>query len=64
MTHLYQRGAHVRLNPSFTRRNAAIGSYEVLQQLPSTADGEHQYRIKSTSEQYERVAKESDLEGA
>jgi hypothetical protein len=64
MTHLYRLGDHVRLNPGFTRRNAAPGPYQVLQQLPCTTDGEHQYRIKSTGEQYERVVKESDLEQA
>jgi hypothetical protein len=35
-----------------------------MRQLPSSNDGEHQYRIKSTREDHERVAKESDLERA
>jgi hypothetical protein len=64
MSHRYQRGAHVRLNRGFPRGNAAVGPYEVLQQLPCTTDGEHQYRIKNSGEQYERVAKESELEQA
>jgi hypothetical protein len=64
MTHLYRLGDQVRLNSGFPRRNIATGSFKVLQQLPCTTDGEHQYRIKNTGEQYERVAKESDLEQA
>jgi len=64
VTHLYRLGAQVRLNRGFPRRNAALGPYEVLQQLPCTTDGEHQYRIRNAAEQYERVAKESELEQA
>ena len=39
---------------------APRGSYEVTQRLPMS-DGEFQYRIKSQHEEYERVAKESQL---
>ena len=62
MTHRYPVGARVRL--SFPQRNAAAGSYEVVRQLPFSSDGELQYRIKNAAEDYERVAKESDLERA
>jgi hypothetical protein len=62
MTHRYPVGTRVRL--SFPHRNAAAGSYEVVRQLPFSSDGELQYRIKNAAEDYERVAKESDLERA
>lgn len=42
-------------------RTAASGSYKVVRLLPS--DGEDfQYRIKSSVEAFERVAKESQLD--
>ena len=40
---------------------AANGTYQIVKLLPADGD-EHQYRIKSTSEAFERVAKESQLE--
>lgn len=49
-------------SPSFGRA-AASGSYTVVKLLPS--DGEdYQYRIKSSGEAFERVAKESQLDRA
>ncbi|MCK9918626.1 hypothetical protein MXD81_56835 [Microbacteriaceae bacterium K1510] len=49
-------------SPSFGRA-AATGSYTVVKLLPS--DGEdYQYRIKSSGEAFERVAKESQLDRA
>jgi hypothetical protein len=62
MSHRYQPGAQVRLTPSLSHRGAAEGVYEVMRQLPSSGDGENQYRIKSAHENHERVVKESDLE--
>ena len=59
----YHVGQVVRLNGGFPLRNAVAGDYTVLSQLPSR-DGEHQYRIKSSREPYERVAKEDELERA
>jgi hypothetical protein len=41
-------------------RHAAGGSYVVTKQLPER-DGEFEYRIKSASESYERVAREGEL---
>ena len=63
MTHKFHAGQWVRLARGYPYRNAAVGSYEVKQQLPF-GDGEYQYRIKSAHEQHERVAKESELEQA
>jgi hypothetical protein len=37
------------------------GAYQIVKLLPPDGD-EHQYRIKSTDEAFERVAKESQLD--
>lgn len=47
-------------SPSFGRA-AATGSYTIVKLLPSDGD-DYQYRIKSSGEAFERVAKESQLE--
>jgi len=62
MTPPFKTGQRVQLSRNVRNRNAAIGTYEVLRQLPSGDDGERQYRLKSASESHERVAKESELE--
>ena len=64
MTHRFQPGQRVRFSRGFPYRNAADGPYEVVRQLPSSTDAEHQYRIKHAREQHERVVKESELEQA
>jgi hypothetical protein len=61
--HKYQVGETVYYtSPSFGRA-AATGSYTVVKLLPSEGD-DYQYRIKSSGEAFERVAKESQLERA
>jgi hypothetical protein len=40
---------------------AANGTYQVVKLLPSDGD-DYQYRIKSSTEAFERVAKESQLD--
>jgi len=40
---------------------AANGIYQVVKLLPSDGD-DYQYRIKSSAEAFERVAKESQLD--
>jgi cell pole-organizing protein PopZ len=60
-SHRYQVGELVYFtSPSFGRA-AASGSYTVVKLLPSDTD-DYQYRIKSSGEAFERVAKESQLE--
>jgi uncharacterized membrane protein len=60
-SHKYQVGEMVYFtSPSFGRA-AATGSYTVVKLLPSDTD-DYQYRIKSSGEAFERVAKESQLE--
>ena len=62
-SHRYQVGETVfYTSPSFGRA-AATGSYTVVKLLPSEGD-DYQYRIKSSGEAFERVAKESQLDKA
>jgi len=62
-SHKYQVGEIVYYtSPSFGRA-AATGSYTVVKLLPSEGD-DYQYRIKSSGEAFERVAKESQLDRA
>ena len=61
--HRYRVGETVYYtSPSFGRA-AASGSYTVVKLLPSEGD-DYQYRIKSSGEAFERVAKESQLDKA
>jgi hypothetical protein len=61
--HKYRIGEIVYYtSPSFGRA-AATGSYTVVKLLPSEGD-DYQYRIKSSGEAFERVAKESQLDRA
>jgi len=62
MSHPFRAGQRVQLSRNVRSRNAAVGSYEILRQLPTGDDGERQYRLKSADESHERVAKESELE--
>ncbi len=63
MKHKYGVGETVYFTASNVARPAASGTYEVLKLLPT--DGEdYQYRIKNTTEAFERVAKESQLADA
>ena len=41
--------------------DAQPGPYQILRRLPATEEGEFQYRIRSTFENHERVATESEL---
>jgi hypothetical protein len=59
--HKFNVGQSVNFISSGVGRVAAIGEYQVVRLLPAD-DGDFQYRIKSLRENYERVAKESQLE--
>lgn len=63
LTHKYQVGETVYFTASNISRPAASGTYEVIRQLPTDGD-DCQYRIKSTTEAFERVARESQLKAA
>jgi len=60
-SHKYQIGETVYYTSPTFGRAAATGSYQVVKLLPSEGD-DYQYRIKSTGEAFERVAKESQLD--
>ena|SRR5689334_643483 len=62
-THKYQVGETVFYTSPTFGRAAATGSYIVVKLLPSEGD-DYQYRIKSSGEAFERVAKESQLDRA
>ena len=63
LTHKYKVGETVYFTASNVSRPAATGTYEVIKLLPIDGD-DCQYRIKSTTEAFERVAKESQLKAA
>jgi hypothetical protein len=60
LKHKFPVGSTVYFTASNISRPAASGTYEVIRQLPSDGD-DCQYRIKSSTEAFERVAKESQL---
>jgi hypothetical protein len=60
-SHKYQVGEMVYYTSPTFGRAAATGSYTVVKLLPSEGD-DYQYRIKSSGEAFERVAKESQLD--
>jgi hypothetical protein len=61
MAHKYHVGETVYFTSPTFGRAAATGSYTVIKLLPSEGD-DYQYRIKSSGEAFERVAKESQLD--
>jgi hypothetical protein len=60
LKHKFAVGSTVYFTASNVSRPAAGGTYEVIRLLPTEGD-DCQYRIKSSSEAFERVAKESQL---
>ena len=60
LKHKFLVGETVYFTVSNVARPAASGTYEVIKVLPIDGD-ERQYRIKSTTEAFERVARESQL---
>jgi hypothetical protein len=60
LKHKYNIGEAVYFTASNVARPAATGTYEVIRLLPTDGD-DCQYRIKSSTEAFERVAKESQL---
>jgi hypothetical protein len=60
-SHKFHVGQAVYFTAGTMGRPGASGSYKIVKLLPSEGD-EHQYRIKSSGEAFERVAKESQLD--
>ena len=58
-SHKFHVGETASLRP-VVNRNVPSGAYEVTKQLPHNGR-EFEYRIKSASEEHERVALESEL---
>ena len=58
-SHKFHIGESVKLRPAISR-NVPGGFYEVIKQLPHNGR-EYEYRIKSASEEHERVAGEGEL---
>ena len=63
LKHKFGIGMSVYFTASNVARPAASGTYQIVRQLPTEGD-DCQYRIKSTTEAFERVAKESQLVAA
>ncbi len=61
--HRFRVGQTVFFTARSLGRAAANSTYKVVRLLPSDGD-DYQYRIKSTGEAFERVAKESQLDRA
>jgi hypothetical protein len=57
--HKFKVGQRVGLLPRQMRMPGS-GDYKIITLMPPT-EGENQYRVKGTSEPFERVVKESDL---
>ena len=61
LKHKFPVGTLVFFTASNVARPAAGGTYEIIRQLPTEGDDDCRYRIKSSIEAFERVAKESQL---
>jgi hypothetical protein len=61
LKHKFVVGENVYFTASNVARPGASGTYEVIRLLPTDGD-DCQYRIKHSSEAFERVAKESQLD--
>ena len=58
--HKYKIGEQVSISAGFGYARKASGAYQVVALLPS--NGAHfQYRLRSSEEQFERVAAENEL---
>jgi hypothetical protein len=56
LVHFYPKGAG--------RMDSAPGQYQITRRLPAGEDGEFWYEIRSTLEEYDRVATERELSRA
>lgn len=56
----FKIGQMVDFNPARAAVPASIREYKILRLLPQEP-GERRYRIKTIAEQFERIAKESEL---
>jgi hypothetical protein len=60
--HRYKIGQLIYFRPNIVGGiDPAPGPYQITRQLPGGEDGEFRYEIRSTLEEYDRVAKENEL---
>ena len=59
--HRFKIGQLVRHYPKRRVSIDVSGLYQIIKRLPPADDGECQYEIRSTLEQHNRIARESEL---
>ena len=62
--HKFKIGQLVYFHPKRAVRpqlDAVPGPYQITKRLPAAEDGEFQYEIRSNLEEYNRIARESEL---
>lgn len=59
--HKFRVGQLVDFVPSKAGVPASVREYKILRVMPQEGAGERMYRIKTVTEMFERVAKESEL---
>jgi hypothetical protein len=62
--HKFKIGQLVYFHPKGTvqpQLDVVPGPYQITKRLPAAGDGEFQYEIRNTLEEYDRVARESEL---
>jgi hypothetical protein len=60
--HRFKIGQLVRYYPKWrVSIDTVSGLYQIIKRLPPADDGESQYEIRSTLEQHNRIARESEL---
>jgi hypothetical protein len=60
-THQFKVGQTVFYRPTNWLHDAPRGAFEIIARLPQRTDGDFEYRIRHSAEQYARVARESEL---
>ena len=60
--HKFKIGQLVYFHPKVrSQLDAVPGPYKITRRLPAAEDGEFRYEIRNTLEEYNRVARESEL---
>jgi hypothetical protein len=60
--HKFEIGQLAYFYPKGARRvDSAAGPYQITKRLPAGEDGQFRYEIRSTLEEYDRIARESEL---
>lgn len=59
--HKFKVGQSLFLTQMRSNSTSTSAQYKVVRLMPPQQDGQNQYRIRGTSEAFERIAKEADL---